>query len=105
MSHTASASPVASLPVGRVRGRLVTASLRQPVAAFRGIPYAAAPVGPLRWKPPQAAAAFEGSLSPAPRVGPLRGNPPQAAAAFEGVFDALEFGPDLPQLPSPRLRG
>jgi para-nitrobenzyl esterase len=31
-----------------------------PVRAFRGIPYAAAPEGSLRWKPPQAAKPWEG---------------------------------------------
>jgi para-nitrobenzyl esterase len=32
------------------------------IRAFRGIPYAAAPVGPLRWKPPQAHARWKGVL-------------------------------------------
>ncbi len=41
----------------------------QTITVFRGIPYAAAPVGSLRWKAPQ---------------------PPKA---WEGVRDALEFGP------------
>lgn len=44
-------------------------------AAFLGIPYAAQPVGDLRWKPPQ----------PAP--------------AWKGVRNATQFGPACPQTP------
>jgi para-nitrobenzyl esterase len=47
------------------------------VQAFKGIPYAAPPVGDLRWKPPQA---------PKP---------------WQGERQAAEFGPACPQPPSP----
>ncbi len=53
---------------GRIRGRE-----RSGVWAFSGVPYARAPVGPLRWRPPQ---------------------PP---APWRGVRDAVEFGPVAPQ--------
>jgi para-nitrobenzyl esterase len=43
------------------------------VRVYKGIPYAAAPVGPLRWQPPE---------------------PP---AAWSGVREATEFGPICPQ--------
>lgn len=53
---------------GRLRGREVDG-----VAVFRGVPYAAAPVGPLRLAPPQ------------------------RPAAWDGVRDALDFGNACPQ--------
>jgi para-nitrobenzyl esterase len=57
-------------------GRLSGAEHRG-VHVFRGIPYAAPPVGPLRFRPPQ---------------------PP---AAWSGVRAATDFGAMSPQLPSP----
>jgi para-nitrobenzyl esterase len=57
-------SDLVSVPhVGRFSGTR-TATMR----SFKGIPYAAPPVGPLRWKPPQ------------------------KAAPLKGVFDATKFG-------------
>jgi para-nitrobenzyl esterase len=53
---------------GRLRGQV-----QDDVVAFRGIPFAAPPVGELRWRAPQ---------------------PP---AAWDGIRDALEFGPGCPQ--------
>jgi para-nitrobenzyl esterase len=61
---------------GRLRGTITDAG----VAAFKGVPYAAPPVGPLRFRPPQ------------------------PAEAWTGVRDALEFGPSCPQ-PSQRPAG
>jgi para-nitrobenzyl esterase len=57
-----------SVAGGRVRG-----AQRGSLWAFSGIPYAQAPVGPLRWRPPQ---------------------PPEA---WDGVHDATVFGPIAPQ--------
>ncbi|HEY3868789.1 MAG TPA: carboxylesterase family protein [Actinocrinis sp.] len=51
------------------------------VTVYRGIPYAAAPVGPLRWRPPQ---------------------PP---LPWEGVRRAHRFGPMCPQAPNPEIAG
>src|SRR5690606_11614908 len=60
----AAPGPVVAAPAGEVRGGAADG-----IRAFKGIPYAAPPVGAARWKPPQ----------PAPR--------------WQGVRDASEFGP------------
>jgi len=62
---------VAATATGAVRGTSTPA-----MDEFLGIPYAAPPVGPLRWRPPQ----------PAP--------------AWAGVRDATAFAPHCPQPPS-----
>lgn len=59
---------------GMLSGRYVDADPAE--AAFLGIPYAAAPTGNLRWRPPQ------------------------LAPAWTGVREAKTFGPACPQLPS-----
>jgi para-nitrobenzyl esterase len=59
---------VVCLPAGGLQG-LVDGD----IVAFRGIPYAAPPVGPLRWRPPQ------------------------PAAPWTGIRDARAFGPPCPQ--------
>jgi para-nitrobenzyl esterase len=68
----AQGSPVAGTANGAVRG---TSS--GPVDEFLGIPYAAPPVGVLRWRPPQ------------------------PAANWSGVRDATQFAPHCPQPASP----
>jgi para-nitrobenzyl esterase len=52
---SASATPVVTIMDGAVRGKTTGAT-----DEFLGIPYAAAPVGPLRWRPPQRAARWSG---------------------------------------------
>ncbi len=66
----------ASLDV-RVDGGIVRGSVGHGVMAFEGIPFAAPPVGDLRWAPPQ----------------PVR--------PWSGIRPALHFGPDCAQLPTP----
>ncbi|MBB3032521.1 carboxylesterase/lipase family protein [Alteriqipengyuania lutimaris] len=68
----APAAPLVTTSDGTLRG-----SAQAGLHVFRGIPYAAAPVGDLRWKPPQ------------------------PTAQWEGVRDASSFGPACMQPPVP----
>jgi para-nitrobenzyl esterase len=59
----------------RTKAGIVEGAAREGLFVFKGIPYAAPPVGKLRWMPPE---------------------PPKS---WEGVRPALEFGPIAPQVP------
>ncbi|MFI5975297.1 carboxylesterase/lipase family protein [Streptomyces sp. NPDC051452] len=63
-------APVARTPQGTVRGRY-----EHGIAVFRGIPYAAPPFGPRRFRPPE---------------------PPEP---WDGVRDTVAFGPTAPKPP------
>ena len=65
-------SPVVATDNGPVRGTMIGQ-----VQTFRGIPYAAAPVGDLRWRAPQ------------------------PSAGWQGVLDATQFAAHCPQVGSP----
>ncbi|HEX4199226.1 MAG TPA: carboxylesterase family protein [Caulobacteraceae bacterium] len=62
---------MASVSTGAVAG-----AIDNGVAVFRGVPFAAPPVGPLRWRPPQPPAEWQG-VRDASRFGPagLQGHP------------------------------
>ena len=64
-------TPVVETNAGRVQGLVIDS-----VCHFRGVRYGAAPIGPLRWAPPQ----------PAP--------------AWKGIYDASDFGAPAMQLAS-----
>ena len=53
-------TPAAPAPRVKTEGGWVTGAVASPSQAFRAIPYAAPPVGPLRWRPPQPAASWKG---------------------------------------------
>lgn len=61
--------PVVQIESGQLQG-----TLEDGVVSFRGIPYAAPPVGPLRWRPPQ------------------------PVAPWTGIRQATQFGPDCMQM-------
>jgi para-nitrobenzyl esterase len=65
-------NPIVATADGRLRGQPA-----KTIDEFLGIPYAAPPVGPLRWRPPQ------------------------PAAHWTGVRSATKFGPHCPQTGSP----
>src|SRR5499426_666533 len=62
----------------RVDGGLISGSVVDGVRSYKGIPFAAPPVGELRWKAPQ------------------------PVAGWEGVREVNDFGPDCPQAPYPQ---
>src|SRR5437764_3543486 len=72
VSAAAPGSPVVATDHGPIRGVAIGG-----MQVFRGIPYAAPPVGDLRWRPPQ------------------------EPARWTGVLDATQFANHCPQNPSP----
>jgi para-nitrobenzyl esterase len=67
-----SVAPIVTINNGKIRGAAVDGGY-----AFRGLPYAAAPVGDLRWRAPR------------------------PSADWRGVRDATQYAPSSPQSPSP----
>ena len=81
LSVQAANLPVVRLPAGAARG-----AIESGVHVFRGLPYAAAPVGSMRWKPPVPAPAWDGirdatkfgaaCFQPKPRAASIYADPP-----------------------------
>ena len=55
------ASHAQDVPPVRVEGGLIAGAVEDGLTVFRGVPYAAPPVGPLRWRPPHPVIAWEGT--------------------------------------------
>jgi para-nitrobenzyl esterase len=78
---TAAEPALATIASGRITGEAAGE-----ISIFRGLPYAAPPVGPLRWRPPQPAASW-GAVRPATAFGP---SCPQQGPA--GEVDITRYG-------------
>ncbi|MGH9716858.1 MAG: carboxylesterase/lipase family protein [Candidatus Acidiferrales bacterium] len=72
---------VAGAPIHTTSGRVSGVALSHGIEVFKGIPFAAPPVGNLRWRPPQ------------------------PALPWRGVRQADHFGPPCMQSSSPRRQG
>jgi len=73
----ATASLQVDIETGTLQGAMV-----DDVVAFKGIPYAAPPIGELRWRPPQAAASWSG-VQQATDYGPYCAQPVSDALGFQ----------------------
>ncbi len=78
-------NPEVAIAQGRLEGRW---KAKRSVAVFKGIPYAAPPVGDLRWRPPAPAPSWSGTRD-ASKHGPIA---IQRAASFETFMHELLAG-------------
>ena len=81
----ASKSVTATISSGKIKGRLDSSGR---IANFRGVPFAAPPVGALRWRPPAAVEPWSGTRD-CTKFGP---HAYQRAAGFELFFNTLIEG-------------
>ncbi|MFJ9815655.1 carboxylesterase/lipase family protein [Streptomyces sp. NPDC101151] len=80
--------PVVRTPDGTVRGRY-----ERGIAVFRGIPYAAPPFGPRRFRPPEPPEPWDG-VRDAGAFGPTAPKPPYSEAFAEYLSDPVVPGDD-----------
>lgn len=90
-------SPAEAAPgqrdVAAPAGALQGAALDNGIDVFRGIPYAQAPVGPLRWRPPVAAAPWKG-VRDATRFGPACHQPPSRPGSIYAPAEPMPMSED-----------
>ncbi|MGI9252298.1 MAG: carboxylesterase family protein, partial [Thermomicrobiales bacterium] len=92
-------SPTVTIDTGALQG-----ATENGMNVYKGVPYAAPPVGPLRWKPPQPPASWEGVRDatkftlPCPQVGITDLNPESTDedCLHLNVFTPEEPGKNLP---------
>ena len=91
---TANRAPTVTIADGKVRGVSVAGGY-----AFRGLPYAAPPIGDLRWRPPQPRARWMG-IRDASRFAPspLQPGPTPFTPAGDQSEDSLYLNVSTPQL-------
>ncbi|WP_405868048.1 carboxylesterase/lipase family protein [Streptomyces sp. NBC_00005] len=88
MTAAVQADPVVSTPYGAVRGRY-----EHGIAVFRGIPYAAPPFGPRRFRPPAPPEPWDG-VRDAGAFGPTPPKPPYSEAFARLLSDPVVPGDD-----------
>ncbi|MCX5330542.1 carboxylesterase/lipase family protein [Streptomyces sp. NBC_00140] len=88
MTAAVQKDPVVSTPYGAVRGRHENG-----IAVFRGIPYAAPPFGPRRFRPPLPPEPWEG-VRDAGAFGPTAPKPPYSEAFAQYLSDPVVPGDD-----------
>jgi para-nitrobenzyl esterase len=105
LAQTVSAgAPVATVDGGAVRGNVADG-----VAMFKGIPYAAPPVGPLRWRAPQPVTRWSGARAatnfgsdcmqvPFPSDAAPLGTPPAEDCLYMNVWQPIAKGTKRPVL-------
>ncbi|MFF4659594.1 carboxylesterase/lipase family protein [Streptomyces sp. NPDC001381] len=81
-------APVVAIPYGAVRGRY-----EHGIAVFRGIPYAAPPFGPRRFRPPEPPEPWDG-VRDAGAFGPTSPKPPYSDAFAQYLSDPVVPGDD-----------
>lgn len=87
-SATTGAAPVVEAPVGMLRGEALDG-----LHVFRGIPYAQAPTGQLRWRPPVATQPWSG-VRDATRFGPACHQPPSRPESVYAPAETFAMSED-----------
>lgn len=92
-----SAKDIVSIDTGQIQG-----STKAGVTSFKGIPYAAPPVGSLRWMPPQPAAKWQGVRQAehfghdCMQVPSIFSNSPAEDCLYANVWVSADHGKNLP---------
>ena len=92
------AAPALAAPTAHIRQGALGGTSQNGIAAFKGIPFAAPPVGELRWRPPQQAPDWKGTRD-ATRFGPVcPQTAPPSRARLEQSEDCLTLNVWTPDM-------